>query len=138
MEQIRPPLSRDPAFERFLGAAVGDDGHGTSVSVLSMLARLDVDPWNEAAVLAAMKEAPAIKRLEALIGRFHDVTLAAPDRSKIARTLLDFLPRQVGPVGPAAPSDQAQFATLPSGAPVFWVIAALLILGWVVMLARGG
>lgn len=138
MARSRPQLSRDPAFEQFLGAAVGEDGHGASVSVLSMLARLDLDPWDEAADLSTMKDAPAMKRLEALMVRFQDVTLAASDRSKIARTLLAALPRRDTSAGPANPSETAQFAALPFGAPVFWIIAAISIVGWVVMLARGG
>jgi hypothetical protein len=138
MAQIRPQLIRDPAFERFLGAAVGDDGHGTPVSVLSMLARLDVDPWDEAASLATMNNDPAVKRLEALMVRFQDVTLAAPDRSKIARTLLAALPHREKAKAAAVSSEQAQFAALPAGAPVFWFISVALIVGWVLMLVRGG
>jgi hypothetical protein len=138
MAKGRPQLSRDPAFERFLGAAVGDDEHGTPVSVLSMMARLDVDPWDEATELSTMNNAPAMKRLEALMVRFQDVTLAAPDRSKIARTLLAALPHREKAEATAVSSEQAQFATLQPGAPVFWFIAAVLIVGWVAMLARGG
>lgn len=138
MANSRSQLSRDPAFEHFLGAAVGNDGHGTSVSVLSMMARLDVDPWDEAAALASMNNAPAIKRLETLMVRFQDVRLSAPDRSNLARTLLAVLPQRAKAKGTAVPSEQAQFAALPSGAPVFWFIAAVLIVGWVVMLARAG
>ncbi len=44
-------LGQDPALERFLAAAVGEDRTGTSVSVLSMFARLNVDPWIEEATL---------------------------------------------------------------------------------------
>ena len=138
MAKSRPQLSRNPDFEQFLGAAVGEDGHGTSVSVLSMMARLDVDPWDEAAALATMNTAPAIKRLETLMGRFQDVRLSAPDRSNLARTLLAALPQRAKAEGTAVPSEQAQFAALPTGAPVFWLIAAVSIVGWVVMLARGG
>lgn len=138
MAQNRPQLIRDPSFERFLGAAVGDDGHGTPVSVLSMLARLNVDPWDEAAELAAMNNDPAVKRLEALMLRFHDVTLTAPDRNKIARTLLAALPHRAKLAGPAIPSQQSQFAAISAGAPVFWFIAAVLIVGWIAMLTQGG
>ena len=138
MAQSRPQLVRDPDFEQFLGAAVGDDGQGTPVSVLSMLARLDVDPWDEAATLATMNNDPAVKRLEGLMLRFHDVTLAAPDRNKIARTLLAALPHRAKLAGPAIPSQQSQFVAVPTGAPVFWFLAAVLIVGWVAILARGG
>ena len=41
-------------FDKFLGAPIGEGRNGTPLSVLSALARLDVDPWQEAASLARM------------------------------------------------------------------------------------
>lgn len=41
-----------PEFDKFLCASIGEDRNGTMLSVLSALARLDVDPWQEAADLA--------------------------------------------------------------------------------------
>ena len=38
-------------FEKFLYAAVGEDHNGMPLTVLSALARVDVDPWEEAAKL---------------------------------------------------------------------------------------
>ena len=35
-------------FDRFLYASVGDDNNGMPLTVLSALARMDVDPWEEA------------------------------------------------------------------------------------------
>jgi hypothetical protein len=45
-------MEQDPAFERFLRATVGEDVNGINVSVISMLARLEVDPWTKAYDLA--------------------------------------------------------------------------------------
>jgi hypothetical protein len=39
-------------FDAFLFAPVGEERNGMLLSVLSALARLDVDPWQEAARLA--------------------------------------------------------------------------------------
>jgi hypothetical protein len=39
-------------FDEFLGASICEDRNGTGLSVLSALARLDVDPWIEATSLA--------------------------------------------------------------------------------------
>ena len=50
-------------FNDFLFAPIGEDRNGMSVSVLSGLARTDVDPWKEAASLAQL---PGEKR------RFRD------------------------------------------------------------------
>jgi hypothetical protein len=38
-----------PEFENFLFAPIGEDSNGMVLSVLSALARLDIDPWQEAA-----------------------------------------------------------------------------------------
>ncbi len=56
-----------PEFDQFLGAPIGEDRNGTTLSVLSALARLDVDPWREARTLARMPREAATKRLTALI-----------------------------------------------------------------------
>ncbi len=87
-------LEQDPAFARFLGATVGEDNHGTDVTVLSMLARLDVDPWIEASKLASMPEETARKRLDTLMARFKDVPDLISGRNTIISTLLGFLPRK--------------------------------------------
>ena len=42
-------------FDDFLYAPIGEDRNGMLLSVLSALARLDIDPWQEAAKLADRK-----------------------------------------------------------------------------------
>jgi hypothetical protein len=41
-------------FDDFLFAPIGEDGNGMLLSVLSALARLGFDPWEEAAKLAQL------------------------------------------------------------------------------------
>lgn len=130
-------LTRDPAYERFLGAAVGEDRTGASVSVLSMLARLDVDPWIEASDLAQMQKAPARQRLEALLARFEDVPTLGSDQHRVASKLLDFLPNRPKNTKPSEQSSVARSMKLPTGARIYWAMAALLILGWITTLAQG-
>jgi hypothetical protein len=137
MEHAGVQLGRDPAFGRFLGAAVGDDRNGASVTVLSMLARLGLDPWDEASVLTSMPEAPARSRLEALLDRFKDVPMEVSARSSLALGLLAFLPRR---------ENAARLSTKPAlspprfprfGGTVYWIVAIVLFAGWVSMLANG-
>lgn len=130
-------LSQDPAYARFLGAPVGEDRSGTSVSVLSMLARLNVDPWNEASDLAKMQEAPARQRLEALLARFEDVPTLLSDQGRVASGLLAFLPNRANTTGPPGNGSVAQSVKLPIGTPVYWIIAAAIFLGWIWTLAHG-
>jgi len=58
-------LSAD--YDDFLFATVCEDVNGTQLSVLSALARLDVDPWEEAARLAAMPRANAARTLMSML-----------------------------------------------------------------------
>ncbi len=62
---LAAPLA--PEFEPFLFAAIGAERNGSPLSVLSALARSDVDPWQEAARLTALPEAAATRSLLALL-----------------------------------------------------------------------
>ncbi|MHB8884840.1 MAG: hypothetical protein ACYC5H_07095 [Methylovirgula sp.] len=69
------------------------------LSVLSALARQDVDPWQEAAHLAHLPEETATDRLAALIMALPAEPLAHRDPAIIAAHLVGLLPR----VSPNAP-----------------------------------
>ncbi len=83
----------DPAFDRFLQAAVDEDRREIQLSVLSALARLDLDPWKEAAELGALAPAAAIERLTLLIAKFPAPVSASRDAAGIASRLVALLPR---------------------------------------------
>ena len=54
-------------FNAFLRSALWLDRDETPLSVLSALARLDVDPWEEAAQLAALPQPSASAKLAAML-----------------------------------------------------------------------
>jgi hypothetical protein len=83
-------------FNEFLFAPIGEDRNGMLVSVLSGLARSDVDPWQEAAKLAQLPGETATKELAALIGALPDRTASYPDPRTIAARLIALLPRSPG------------------------------------------
>ncbi len=83
-------------FDGFLYAAVGEDRGGNTVSVLSTLARLGLDPWDEAADLADLPRADARSRLERLLTRFGDVPALRKDHGAIIPRLLELLPKASG------------------------------------------
>jgi hypothetical protein len=91
------PASR-AAFHRFLYAHVGHEAHGMPLTVLSTLARRDVDPWEQAAILCRLPLDKArmhlASMLDALPGQEsmngQDAMVA---RSAIALGLLPLLPR---------------------------------------------
>ena len=59
-----PALARE--FDDFLFSSIGEDSNGMLLSVVSALARLDVDPWQEAANLAQLPGTTAARRLASL------------------------------------------------------------------------
>src|SRR5271169_6412092 len=82
-----------PEFGPFLYAPIGQDRNGKLLSVLSMLARLEVDPWQEAARLARMSRATATARLTALIGSLPDEPTAGVPVETVAVDLVALLPK---------------------------------------------
>jgi hypothetical protein len=83
-------------FDAFLFAPVGDDKSGMLLSVLSALARLDVDPWQEAADLARLPGGAATERLTSLIAALPDQLASQPDPETIAARLIALLPGRTG------------------------------------------
>jgi hypothetical protein len=55
-------------FDRFLYASVGEDSNGMPLTVLSALARVDVDPWEEASKLTQLPRASASKCARGRLG----------------------------------------------------------------------
>jgi hypothetical protein len=81
-------------FNDFLFAPIGEDSNGMLVSVLSGLARLEIDPWQEAAQLAQLPGGIATQKLASLIRTLHDHESAYPDPPRIAARLIALLPKR--------------------------------------------
>ena len=82
-----------PEFDQFLGASIGEDRNGTGLSVLSALARLDVDPWKEATSLARMPREAAAVRLTELIEALPLAPASAIPSRMSAASLVALLPK---------------------------------------------
>jgi hypothetical protein len=80
-------------FDAFLFAPMGEDRNGMLLSVLTVLARLGIDPWLEAAELARLPEEAATQRLTSFIAALPDAETAHPDPPRIAASLIALLPR---------------------------------------------
>jgi hypothetical protein len=86
----------------FLYASVGDERNGMQLSVLSALTRLGVDPWDEAARLAAFPKALAAEALAPMIARLSiDQSLPRSDDVTVARRLAGLLPMHEHAASPA-------------------------------------
>jgi len=79
-------------FNAFLFSPIGEGRNGMLLSVVSLLARRDLDPWLEAASLAAMPADAAVRRLDSLIRALPDQPLTLPDSRAIATRLIALLP----------------------------------------------
>jgi len=98
------------------------------LSVLSVLARLDVDPWQEAAKLARLPEEAATQRLASLIAALPDGPLAHLDPRPIAARLIALLPRRSSSKSPSRETLLGVGAATNSWG-VIYVIFMVLVLG---------
>lgn len=89
-------ISLGSEFDDFLFAPIGEDRNGILLSVLSALARLDIDPWQEAASLAKLPRPTATEKLTSLIAALPepDAPSAHRDPRTIAVRLVALLPRR--------------------------------------------
>ena len=71
-------------FNDFLFASVGEEKNGMMISVVSALARLDLDAWQETANLARLTRPLATERLAGLIAALPDEFLVHQDPAEIA------------------------------------------------------
>ena len=90
---LRPEYSLGhSAYNDFLFGSLGEDAAGTEITVLSALSRLGIDPWPEAARLAALPRDAAASALAATIARLPDGMWPDAEAAKIAARLVTSLP----------------------------------------------
>jgi hypothetical protein len=123
---------QDERLGAFLYADVGEDARGTSVTVLSMLARLGVDPWREASALARMPARDAQGRLCGLLARFADVPCLRPACADVASRLVARLPCE-----PAGDGASATAAAPRTGPGTVWAAGLLLAYALYALLGHG-
>ncbi len=129
-EMIRsPPVTAPVAeFDDFLFAPIGEERNGMLLSVLSALARSDVDPWQEAANLAQLPGVTATRRLASLIAALPDRPLAHLDTGAIAARLIARLPRRVGSYAtPAKVGFSFQLPAVMQSQPFRYAAALILV-----------
>jgi hypothetical protein len=79
-------------FDDFLFAPIREDRNEMPLSVLSALARLNVDPWQEAAKLARLPGEAATQRLTSLIAALPHGSSEQLDPAMISARLIALLP----------------------------------------------
>jgi hypothetical protein len=125
-----------PQFNDFLFAPVSVDRHGGQLSVVSALARLDLDAWAEAANLARLPGDAAIAKLCLLLTKVTEFPQTAKETQKIAVRLVALLPGH-GPVRipTSAPRASSQRTAGMGLVPSIPVVIVALVMGAVVLLA---
>jgi hypothetical protein len=106
-------------FNAFLFARVGTEINGSELTVLSVLARLGQDPWDQAAQWIKLSKAEIIDRLTASITQMPLSPQALRDARQTATRLILLLPAQ------GARLTQLQPATTGVSAMPGWMPMAL-------------
>jgi hypothetical protein len=96
MPRTIPVAALAAEFDDFLFEPIGEERNGMLLSVVSALARLNLDPWQEAANLTQLPEKTAACRLSSLIAALPDRPSTHLDPASNAVRLIAHLPRRVG------------------------------------------
>ena len=116
-------------FDDFLFARIDEGSSTTPLSVLSMLARLDIDPWDEAAKLARLPRAAAARRLVDFIAATPGAPSAYLNAKTVSDRLLILLPSPVLP-------KQEQATRALKKVPFIWpavIVVIILAISLIVM-----
>ncbi len=106
------------------------------LSVVSALARLDLDPWQEAANLTGLPVGTATERLASLIAALPDAPPARLSPGTIATRLIALLPRQTrSDVAPRETPTGAGAVTNPRATVTLVIFMAVMLVTQSIILA---
>ena len=125
---LRPEYSLGHSeYNPFLFAAVGEEKGGLTLTVLTALSRLGLDPWQEAARLSNLPKEAAARAFAVTIGRLPEGDWKASDCEAIAVRLVNWLPgRSAPPIPLHSPAVGGLAPIQRSSADRFWLIAAAI------------
>jgi len=88
------PLYRPlrPDLDKFLHATVGEEQEGVTLTMISALVRLDLDPWEEASRLSSLDKPEAGAQLAETILRLTGTRWPLSEARRIADGLVELLP----------------------------------------------
>lgn len=122
------PLYRPlrPDLDHFLFAPVGEERDGISLSVISALTRLGLDPWDEATRLSSLPKRQAVDQLSPMIGRLSGTRWSSSEAREIALGLIELLPTKSSTRGSMEVRRCGHRKVPPSTA--FWLLICFLLL----------
>src|SRR6185295_10673035 len=113
-------LSRlDSQYDAFLFASLCESD-GVTLSVLSVLARQDVDPWREAARLAELSRDEAINSLASKIWKSNSERWSPSEACVLAVRLIELLPSHGRPLSSPLWTGESNAGL------TFWLVAGML------------
>ena len=118
---------RNTGLEPFLFAEVGDQRSGMGLTVLSLLARLGLDPWAEAARWVTLPKSAATACLAANIARMPLCPQALAEAHATATRLILLLPANNAVPGVTARALPQDFAAMPKWLPMMLLYCALAV-----------
>ena len=124
------PLRND--FDAFLLAPIGKDAGGMPVSLLTALARLDIDAWEEAADLARQSSESATERLASLLTTLPNGPEPG-EAVRVATRLVALLHETPAPRVRSAEAPPLRAVAAQSrrvGPAIYFLIALLIMLVW--------
>jgi hypothetical protein len=126
----RAPLSQPGLpYTAFLFEPLGDDGNGVPLVLAAILGRMSLDPWSEAASLAAMPADVAVRKLASLIEAMPNHASMRPESNTLAERLIRLLPiRSNPPDATDATTEPLADAPAAKGRPL------VTYLGWIALL----
>jgi hypothetical protein len=127
-----------PDLHNFLFAAVGEERNGIPLSMISALAQLGLDPWEEAGRLSSLAKQEAVERLTGLILRLPGMRRPSSEARQIAVGLIEVLPIHSDAAALAQEVRRLKPQDIAPGKG-FWVIClALAAAAFLVMLTYRG
>lgn len=124
-----------PDLDRFLHAAVGEERDGVPLTMISALARLDLDPWDEAGRLSSLAKPEAGAQLAQMIVRLTGTRWLFPEARRIADGLIELLPGRAQ-LREAAGGSRATGRAAPR--KMFWIVCLLIVAAALVSMAASG
>lgn len=133
---LRPEFSlNSPEFDTFLYAVIGEEKNGAELTVISALARLDQDPWEEASRLSGLDKETATSSLTTAISSLTDGNWKTAETRSIAIRLIEHLPRHMAPSSkPSADTNAGNKTPMPQAQK--WLLGAGLALAAVLAISH--
>ena len=124
-----------PEFGDFLYAPIGNGVGDMPTTVMSALARLDLDPWQEASELTELSIADAIVRLSNLLAKLPQAQRSLVNSKSFIGGLIGLLPRHLQTAVAIPSFKRPALPALPTAVPARMLIFAVLAVGIIVATA---